>query len=431
MMFMAITAMAQTNPIDFEPAGNGASWTWNVFEMGAQPLQFVANPDTSGINTSSTATVFTAQQTNTFYTGCVTNNIAPFTLNASNSTVKIMVYKTVISNVGIKFEAAAASTGELLVANTLINQWEELTFDFSSKIGEPSSTNIDGIAIFPDYDNARAQDNVVYFDNITFGAQASSGNDPMVAAPDPTLPQSQVISMFSGVYNDVPVDTWNTAWSSATYSEVMVAGNPTKKYENLDFNGIETVASSIDATAANMLYLNMDVWNANSTTFRVKLVDFGGDGYQGANADTEAELLFTPALNQWETISIPLADFTAAGMTSFSDINQMIISSLPTGISKIYIDNIYFSTMSPLSNDDTALNPFTVFPNPSSDVWNVRTENRPITQAILYTLAGKKLMEFQPNANSLSISNQSLASGMYILTLNTANDTQSLQVIKE
>jgi hypothetical protein len=65
-----------------------------------------------------------------------------------------MVYKPVVSNVGIKFATASgASTGELLVANTLINQWEELTFNFTPILGLPSSSGIDQLIIFPDFQN--------------------------------------------------------------------------------------------------------------------------------------------------------------------------------------------------------------------------------------------------------------------------------------
>ena len=58
---------------------------------------------------------------------------------------------------------------EIKVANTKINEWEELTFDFSSRIGNglDGSTNIDQIVVFPDF-QARTSDNIVYFDNIRF-----------------------------------------------------------------------------------------------------------------------------------------------------------------------------------------------------------------------------------------------------------------------
>jgi hypothetical protein len=163
--------------IDFEPEGIGATWTWNVFENVDNPaLEIVANPDATGANTSATVAKFTARQAGQPFAGTQTLDKETFTLDASNAIVKIMVYKSVISDVGIKFEQGAASTGEIKVANTVINQWEELTFDFSGVIG-PINTDITGLVVFPDFNAERASDNVVYFDNISFG--------PVGGAPGP------------------------------------------------------------------------------------------------------------------------------------------------------------------------------------------------------------------------------------------------------
>jgi hypothetical protein len=64
----------------------------------------VANPSVSGINTSATVGKFTAVATETAQAGCQSNDIGKFTLTTNNSTVKIMVYKTEISDVALKFE---------------------------------------------------------------------------------------------------------------------------------------------------------------------------------------------------------------------------------------------------------------------------------------------------------------------------------------
>lgn len=165
-------------PIDFEPEGYGALWTWTVFENGTNPpVEFVENPDASGINTSSTVAKITAQANGAEWAGCETQHgedIGGFSFDENNKTVKIMVYKTVISNVGLKFaEYAPPGVGAeaqpvVLVANTKINEWEELTFDLSGSIGAGVTGIVDQIIIFPDY-AARSTDNIVYFDNITFG----------------------------------------------------------------------------------------------------------------------------------------------------------------------------------------------------------------------------------------------------------------------
>jgi hypothetical protein len=161
--------------IDFETPGFGAAWTWNVFENGSNPpLAFVANPNASGINTSSTVAKFTALQAGNPWAGTETAHGQmgiTWDLSASNAKIRIMVYKTKISDVGIKLaNPAGGAQVEIKVANTKINQWEELVFDFSSRIGNglDGSTNIDQIIIFPDF-IARGADDVIYFDNIRFG----------------------------------------------------------------------------------------------------------------------------------------------------------------------------------------------------------------------------------------------------------------------
>ena len=102
-------------------------------------------------------------------------DIGSFTLDTSNCTIKIWVYKNKISDVGIKFvDATAAAQPEIKVANTLINQWEELTFDFSSRIGMYPLLK-DQIVVFPDFDlSGRTSDEIVLFDNITFSSGSST-----------------------------------------------------------------------------------------------------------------------------------------------------------------------------------------------------------------------------------------------------------------
>ncbi len=346
---------SQNNPINFETGGQGASWSWTTFENGTNPaLQFVANPSATGINTSSTVAKFTALQVGQPWAGCESANgasIGTFTLSASNAIVKMMVYKSVISDVGIKFATGSlASSGEIKVSNTLINQWEELTFDFSSKIGEPSSTGIAQIIVFMDFNLAgRSGDNICYFDNITFSA-GSTLAEPTVAAPSPTKVPADVISLFSNAYSNVAVDTWRTSWSSATLIDVQVAGDDIKKYTALDFVGIETVNSQINVSAMDLF--EFDLWTPNSTSFRFKLVDFGANGAFGGGDDVEHETVITPTIGGWNHVSVPLSAMT--GLTTRSNIAQLIFASSPAGTSVAYVDNILFSKNSVVSEPTVA-----------------------------------------------------------------------------
>jgi len=173
-VFLAGSATAQNVPIDFETIGNGASWTWTVFENTSNPaLEIIDNPDQSGINTSCTVAKFTALQTGNPWAGCESQHgadLGAFMLSANTSTIKIMVWKSVISDVGVKLVTpSSAAMVEIKIPNTLTDQWELLTFDFSSYVGQGpyASEMVDQIVIFPDFDlGGRTQDNICYFDNV-------------------------------------------------------------------------------------------------------------------------------------------------------------------------------------------------------------------------------------------------------------------------
>jgi hypothetical protein len=196
-------------------------------------------------------------------------------------------------------------------------------------------------------DGPTAGEKTYYWDTIEFLGNGDGGNGstPDVAAPTPTVPEADVISLFSNAYTDATVDRWSTDWDVTDFADVEVAGNPTKLYTNLVFAGIEFISEQIDATA--MTHFHMDVWTPDPTAvpavFKVKLVDFGVDGAPGTGDDSEYELLLddttTPAMatGEWVGLDIPLSDFV--GLTSRTNLAQLIISGDPN---TVYVDNVYF-----------------------------------------------------------------------------------------
>jgi hypothetical protein len=166
-------------------------------------------------------------------------------------------------------------------------------------------------------------------------------NAPSTGAVDPTADAVDVISLFSGVYADVTVNTWRTGWSVATFEEVKVGGNDVKKYSALSYVGIEaTGVNSIDASG--MDYFTFDAWTPDATTYKVKLVDWGADNAFGGGDDVEHEITFsTPAQGSWTNHTINMSDFT--GLTTSANISQIIFAAEPAGGATLFLDNIYFS----------------------------------------------------------------------------------------
>ena len=202
----------------------------------------------------------------------------------------------------------------------------------------------------------------IFVDNIYFSRSTPVATEPTVAAPTPTIPANDVVSMFSNAYTNVAVDTWRTSWSSATLTDLQIQGNDTKKYASLDFVGIETTGANL-IDASTMSNFHMDVWTADATTFRIKLVDFGANAAFGGGDDTEHELVFTPTLNSWNSYNILLTDFI--NLTGKSHIAQLILSAVPAGGANVFIDNVYFSKATVL------LEPTVAAPTPKTAAVNV------------------------------------------------------------
>jgi hypothetical protein len=415
----AMMIQAQNAPIDFEPDGFGADWTWTVFENLTNPaLEVIANPDAAGVNTSATVAKFTALPGGAPFAGCESlhgSDIGLYTLDATNSTIKIMVWKSVISDVGVKLVAADNwSLGEIKIANTLVDQWEELTYDFTSNEG----VEFDQIVIFPDFAD-RDQDNICYFDNIIFGENIPL-EEPMTAAPDPTIDEINVISMFSNVYTDVPVDTWHTDWSAATLTDIQIDGNDTKKYAALDFVGVEAVGANV-LDVSEMEFFHFDAWTPNMTSLRVKLVDFGPDGGFDGGDDSEHEIVYDDhAQNEWVSYAIPMAEFS--GLTASEHIAQLIFAGSPAGQGVLYIDNVYFSKSPDTGIDKLTDASLSLYPNPASDFVTLHSDEA-ITSVSIINSQGQQVQSDMWSFDGRTVDLSNLASGVYFVNVKTANET--------
>ncbi len=342
-MLFASLSFAQNAPINFETGGFGASWTWTVFENDSNPpVAIVANPSSSGINTSATVAKFTALATGQPWAGCEslhgTTNLGTFTLDTSNNLIKIKVFKPVISDVGIKLVSDSGwALPEIKVANTLINQWEELTFDFSNHTNPPAGQGAyDQIVVFPDFNLAgRGQTNICYFDDITFNASAQVPTGPTTAAPTPpALAASNVISIFSNAFTNLANTDFNPSWGQSTIvTQTTVQSDDILKYASFNYQGTQ-FASAINASG--MDYLHVDVWTADAVNPNIFCISTGP-------VEKSYTLTLTP--NQWNSFDIPLSAFSS--MVNMGDIIQFKFDG-GTGSETIFLDNIYFYIAPPV-----------------------------------------------------------------------------------
>ncbi len=405
LMSANVMINAQT-AIDFETVGQ--DWSWTLFNNGdnaAELYSVVENPDKTGINASDNCAKYVINATGAPWAGLWSDDMEDFTFTEGNAKIKLMVNKNVISPVGLKFENADASVVfEVKVSNTVINEWEELTFDFTAHIGK----SVTKLVFFPDFPAARTAGSTNYFDNIMFeeGVPVELAV-PTMAAPTPNVPEANTISVFSDAYTDIMDTEFNPDWEQATEASIIdIEGNPTIKYEFLSYQGIE-LGSNIDASG--MTYLNVDVWTPNETSLMIFPISLSGENSVSLEPLT---------LETWNTFSIPLTDFTSQGL-SITDIHQFKFEG--SGGKIVYIDNLYFSTETPTSvGEPSKVTNLSFAPNPvvSNLTLSANSEIRTVT---LRNLSGKVVQSFLVNSANANINLQSLATGLYIMSVELAN----------
>lgn len=173
---------------------------------------------------------------------------------------------------------------------------------------------------------------------------------PTEAAPTPTPPAADVISLYSNATGYTPVamafwspTTADQGWDDGTTVEdLTVAGDDVMKFSGLGFS-VSEVATPIDTVTPLMTHFHIDLWSATAGDTKIKLVDYGANGVWGDGSggwpgdDVEFELTRTLTAGTWNALDIPLSDFT--GLTTRAAVAQLVLSGANP---VLFVDNVYF-----------------------------------------------------------------------------------------
>ena len=163
-----------TTVLDFETPGTGTTFQYFGSTLDGTLTDIVANPDASGINTSSSVIHFVKPAVAEVWAGAFSNPnpAVPVTLE-STSQVCIKVWMDHIGNLALKLENSATGAANWIttVANSSVNQWEELCFDVSAPSieapFEPATGTYNTITLFFDFGTAGTGTDVTsYLDDI-------------------------------------------------------------------------------------------------------------------------------------------------------------------------------------------------------------------------------------------------------------------------
>lgn len=176
-----------------------------------------------------------------------------------------------------------------------------------------------------------------FADNIYFW---SNPVVPPIAAPVPTRPAANVLSVFSDTYPNIPGSDFFPNWGQSTVvTQIPITGNNTLRYTNFNYQGLQLAANQ---NLSTYQFLHLDYYSANAGTLNAFLIS--PPGSPGGTAPWEKAFSLSVPTAGWNSVDIPLSSFTP--QVALSSVFQFKFDG-GTG-SDIYLDNIYFWRIPPV-----------------------------------------------------------------------------------
>lgn len=336
--------------------------------------------------------------------------------------------------------------------------WQTITITFDESLDSSSIANGEygQIVFFAGWDAVndgwavcctpgQGSANTIYIDNIR-GVQGSaittSAPDPIPSAPPaiPTAADGDVYSVFNDTNNYTTVFPFAYEFGPGLEGQVdldaSAAVNNSFKFKLGDGGygqGEESTTGAINAYD----HVSFDYWltaptngSATGTGFKFILIS--------DNTTPVTEVTYEIGTNEmavteaWTKVSIPLSYFTNLGFDQ-AEFFQWKIDPFASSVdnnSIMYMDNFIFTNGNILSVDNLTTSEFNVYPNPTSNNWNIESNNT-INTVNVFDILGKRVISVAPNTNMVKISTSDIKAGMYFARIEGANGSQTIKLIKE
>ena len=281
-------------PLNFE--GDQAGVAFTGFEGATSAV--VANPQATGVNTTASVGMTNKAAGAPFFAGSFVDLTTPIDLSQTQTiTMDVLVPQSDIV-VMMRLEPAGGGGGdqgvEVPVRTTMVNEWETLTYDFST-----TNFNVNPfvrVVFFFDFENDGTGADY-FFDNIDLDA----------AAPPPPPPAQLVLPLdFEGDQTGVAFTGFEGA-TSAVVSNPNVSGINTSANVGMTNKGAGApffagsfvdLTTTIDFSQTQTISMDVLVPQADIVVMMRLEPAGGGGGDQGVEVPVR-----TTMVNQWETLT--------------------------------------------------------------------------------------------------------------------------------
>lgn len=345
-----VFALAQVPTVDFE--SNGADYiTASPGNAGTVTIvDDTADLETHGkvaniVNPAEQYDAWIITLDNKISFADASKKVLSFDFRDPTATARVILLKVSQGNdTFVNGDGAAITAYEVQATTAETDDWQTLSFDFSSAQGSyPNNAFTNDIVgeysqleIFIDFGTAVGSNTFV--DNFRGGSQGSVNvlPGPTASAPSPidTHDAENVKSIYSDAYTSAAAN-WdlNPGWGQATSTnEVQIDGTSDKviRMSNLNYQG--HTFDAIDASG--MTTMHLDVWVENAGDLDIFIISL--------NPTVQPKVTKTLAAGQWVSLDIPLSEFTSVDSSvDLAGIAQMKYETTDA-LGYIYVDNIYF-----------------------------------------------------------------------------------------
>jgi uncharacterized protein YkuJ len=369
----------------------------------------VTNPSMTGINMSNNVgkLVRPSNITSNWAGGRIILS-APLDFSV-NPILAVKVYSTQPAGYNIICKFEGGTPFESSSITTTSGQWETMYFNFT---GQNAGTNNQMLFMF----NAGAPGNgeEYFFDDIELISSIPEEN--IVALPiDFETPIT--VGDFDGAIGERVANPFQTGINTSAFVGQLTrpAGGP--------FAGSRITLSAPINFSVNSI-LSMKVYCTQPIGHPI-LVKFEG----GTPVEVSA---LTTKSGEWETLY-----FDFSGLNGGTN-NQMLFMFNFGNVGNgevYYFDDIQLGdAVNPGLSIETneTLNNISVFPNPTSNAWNVSNENNSDFTVLIRDAQGKLLGTYWSNMQqSISIDASNFAAGVYFLEITSENQTKMVKLVRE
>ncbi|MEJ6638459.1 MAG: T9SS type A sorting domain-containing protein [Crocinitomicaceae bacterium] len=414
-------AFSQSLPIDFE--NNIVTADFVDFDGGTASV--LANPQSSGINTSATVAQI-VRDGGAIWSGSkiyLTDNLEFSSMNI----ITMKVFTSAPVGTVVKFKLEGAGNTERDAQTSVSGAWEELSWDFT---GEP--TNFNTLVFMFDFGNVGngTASSTFLFDDVQ---QYFGGSQLDLPVTFEEAGVNYSMTDFGGNESMLitdPFDPNNTAMQvvktvdAATWAGTNI-GTPAGFSSNIPLSLNESIMTA-------------RVWSPLAgTPIRLKVEDSNDPTH---TCETQTNSTMNGA---WETLVFDFnnqatgTELLSVGLSMGWTYNMASIffnfgtEGAVSGEKTYYFDDVQFgqSTVGN-SSDPTAEIRIEVYPNPTSDIWKISSANQNIIAIVLFDVLGNQLSVQTPNTKEAMIHADELSKGTYFVSVSTNLQKQIIHLVK-